>query len=175
MSFLTGSNPIPPRDRKPIRVGFWTILLIFVAIGISIGLSALDDDKGNPLFDNGTLTSTISAAALIGAAVGPILLQQYRDNQVIKHEVKNDHKTNMRVEQDQRHYVNSNQNMTILDEVRKGQELTIQQGRKVDALDRKFDSKVDELRREFQAVQHENVTRLLRLESKKRRRTARSQ
>lgn len=164
MSFFTGSHQTPPRDRKPIRVGLWTVLLILAAIGISIALSALDDDKGNPLFDNNTLTSTISAAALVGAAVGPILLQQYRDSQVIKHEVKNDHKTNMRVEQDQRHYVNSNQNMTILDEVKKSQSLILQQGRKVDALDRKFDTKVDELRKEFQAVQHENVSRFNRIE-----------
>lgn len=166
MSFFTGPNRVPPRDRKPIRVGLWTIVLIVVAVALSVWLSSLDDEKGNPLFDNSTLTSTISAAALIGAAVGPILLQQYRDNQVIKHEVKNDHKTNMRVEQDQRHWANSNQNMTILDEVMKTQAMVAQNNRKTDALDKKFDTKVDGLREEMQAVQHENVTRFICIENK---------
>lgn len=165
MPSFTGSNQIPPDDKKQIRVGLWTLILLILAVGLSIALSALDDVKGSPLFDSGVLSQTVSAVAIIGAALGPVLLQNYRNSQIIKHEVKNDHKTNLRVESDQRHQITSNQNMTLLDEIRKTQALVNRTGRKLDAIDKKFDGKIDDLRLESQAVQHENVRRFQQLEN----------
>lgn len=165
MPSFTGSNQIPPDDKKQIRVGLWTLILLILAVGLSIALSALDDVKGAPLFDSGVLSQTVSAVAIIGAALGPMLVQNYRNSQIIKHEVKNDHKTNLRVESDQRHQITSNQNMTLLDEIRKTQALVNRTGRKLDAIDKKFDGKIDDLRLESQAIQHENVRRFQRLEN----------
>lgn len=99
--------PISPADdhtpRSRPRVILWTVLFLVAAIAIVLTLSVLDDVRDQPLFDSPLLQQTISTIALLGAAFGPSLYANRQDTKVIRHEVKNDHSENMRVENDSRH------------------------------------------------------------------------
>lgn len=166
---VTNTGPQPAYrhpKKKPVKVGLWTGVWVTIAVAAIIGVSSLDDIKGQPFFDNGLLSQIITSAGLVAAALGPSLVQQRRDTADIKHEVKNDHPKNFRVEQDDRHHQIINSQITSIDEQKRTQAMIANLGRKVDAFDKKFDGKVDALREEQQRVQHENIDRFVKQEAR---------
>lgn len=96
---MTTTAPGPRRT----RVGLWTILSLAVAIAFTLLLSVLLDSGGKPVFEKTLLQQTLSSIALIGAAFGPSLYANRQDTKIIRHEVKNEHNTNLREEGDSRH------------------------------------------------------------------------
>lgn len=86
-----------------MRVGLWTILSLAGAILLTIGISVLEDYQGEPLFETPVITQTLSTIAIIGAAFGPSIYATRQDTKIVRHEVKNDHRTNLRDENDSRH------------------------------------------------------------------------
>lgn len=94
------NTPNPPRR---MRVGLWTMLSLAGAILLTIGISVLEDYQGEPLFDTPVITQTLSTIAIIGAAFGPSVYATRQDTKIVRHEVKNDHRTNFRDESDSRH------------------------------------------------------------------------
>lgn len=100
---MTAVTETPESPRRRQRVILWTVLLLITAIALVLVLSAMDDVRGKPLLDSPLLQQTLSTIAILGAAFGPSLYANRQDTKVIRHEVKNDHSENMRVENDSRH------------------------------------------------------------------------
>lgn len=99
MASASTHTPYPKRT----KVGLWTILALVIAIGFTLLLSIWVDNTGKSVFNNEILQQTLSTIALLGAAFGPSLYANRQDTKIIKHEVRNDHSTNLRVENDYRH------------------------------------------------------------------------
>lgn len=100
----TAPIPRPPStgNQKKDRTILWTALSLSVVIGVILVLSALDDSQGNPWISESIIGQTLTTLGVVGAAFGPTLLKVRRDTAAVKHEVKNDHPTNYRIEQDVR-------------------------------------------------------------------------
>jgi len=167
---VTGPQPAHRHPaKKPVRVGLWTAVWVTLAVGALVAVSALNDVKGQPLFDSGLLGTIITASGLFAAAIGPSYIQQRRDTAAIKHEVKNDHTKNFRVENDERHRQILNFQVTFLDEQRRTQAMISNLGREVARVEKKLDIRVDDLRREQQSVQHENHEKFMQQEKRTER------
>ena len=102
-------SPIPPvpgqhnsKPRKKDRTLLWTILLVSAMLVAILAVAAIHDRHGDPWISDSIIGQAIATLGIIGAAVGPSLVKVARDTATIKHEVKNDHHTNYRVEQDVR-------------------------------------------------------------------------
>lgn len=113
---MTTSTQTAHRPRKNVRktilwTAFWVVVYV---VGISL-LSAIDGPDGKPWIEENILGETVRSLGLLASTVGPTLISVLRDTQEVKHEVKNDHSTNMRVENDSRH----NEVLEKLKEVRK--------------------------------------------------------
>lgn len=99
---MTVATIEPNTPRKP-RILLWTavwIALYFIGIAL---LSAIDAPDGTPWIDSSVLGESVRTIGLVGAAFGPSLVNIVKDTRTVKHEVKNDHSANLRVESDTRH------------------------------------------------------------------------
>lgn len=90
------------RRKKP-RTFLWTILSVSVYLILIAALSGIDGPDGKPWIDTNVFGEAIKTLGLVAAAFGPALRDILRDTRVVKHEVKNDHAGNLRVEGDYRH------------------------------------------------------------------------
>ena len=92
-----------PVNKKSPKTLLWTavwVSLYFVGIFL---LSAIDGPDGQPWIETSVLGESVKTLGLVASALGPSLVTVIRDGRVVKHEVKNDHSTNLRVENDSRH------------------------------------------------------------------------
>lgn len=90
-------------NQKKPRTFLWTVICVAVYFIVISLLSAVDGPDGTPWVDSSVLGEAIKTLGLFAAAFGPILLDLRKDTRTVKHEVKNDHTTNLRVESDQRY------------------------------------------------------------------------
>lgn len=102
-------SPIPPvpgqhvtRPPKKDYTLLWTALSLVIAISVLLAVSAIDDTKGEPWIANSLVGQAIATLGLVAAGFGPLLVKVTKDTAAVKHEVKNDHSSNMRVESDVR-------------------------------------------------------------------------
>ncbi len=107
----TGSIPVKLTTRTLIWTGL-SVLLYFLLLPL---LSAIDGPDGLPWIDSSVIGEQIKQFGLITSVAGPFAVSLLKDVKDVKHEVKNDHTTNMRVENDSRHA----ETLKLLSEVKK--------------------------------------------------------
>lgn len=83
----------------------WAVGAVVVAVTIILVLGAIDTPDGDPIVKNpeALITQILITAGVIGAATLPLLIKTQRDAAAAKEQVSNDHSTNLRVENDERH------------------------------------------------------------------------
>lgn len=98
----TEHTPSKPRGAHPV---VWAVGAVVVAVTIILVLGAIDTPDGDPIVKNpeALITQILITAGVIGAATLPLLIKTQRDAAAAKEQVSNDHSTNLRVENDERH------------------------------------------------------------------------
>ena len=97
----THTASTPTQNNK--RTLLWTALSVTIFLIAFLLLSTIDDAQGNPWIDTSLLGQLLTTIGAVAALFGPLLVKNTKDVAVVKHEVKNDHTTNLRVEGDDRH------------------------------------------------------------------------
>lgn len=91
-----------PRSRAARIIG-WTGVSVIAYFVLLTLLSAIDGPDGKPWIETYILGEQIEQVGLISSVSGPAVIALLKDVKDVKHEVKNDHSTNLRVENDSRH------------------------------------------------------------------------
>ena len=91
-----------PRSRTARIVG-WTVISVIAYFILLPFLSAIDGPDGKPWIETSILGEQIKQLGLIASVSGPAAIALLKDVKDVKHEVKNDHTTNFRVENDSRY------------------------------------------------------------------------
>lgn len=91
-----------PRSRTARIIG-WTVVSVIAYFILLPLLSAIDGPDGKPWVETSILGEQIKQLGLIASVSGPAAIALLKDVKDVKHEVKNDHTTNFRVENDSRH------------------------------------------------------------------------
>lgn len=94
-----------PRSRtaRTARIIGWTVVSVVAYFVLLPLLSAIDGPDGKPWIETSILGEQIKQLGLIASVSGPAAITLLKDVKDVKHEVKNDHSTNLRVENDSRH------------------------------------------------------------------------
>ena len=100
---------------RTIRIVGWTVVSVTVYFFLLPLLSALDGPDGQPWVETRILGEQIRQLGLIASVAGPAAIALLKDVKDVKYEVKNDHSTNLRVENDSRHA----ETLKLLSEVKK--------------------------------------------------------
>ena len=103
-----------PRSRTARIIG-WTVVSVIAYFFLLPLLSAIDGPDGQPWIETSILGEQIKQLGLIASVSGPAAIALLKDVKDVKHEVKNDHSTNLRVENDSRHA----ETLKLLSEVKK--------------------------------------------------------
>lgn len=103
-----------PRSRTARIVG-WTVISVIAYFILLPLLSAIDGPDGKPWVETNILGEQIKQLGLIASLSGPAAIALLKDVKDVKYEVKNDHSTNLRVENDSRHA----ETLELLSEVKK--------------------------------------------------------
>lgn len=116
MSATAGGNKpeLTPRSRTARIIG-WTVVSVIAYFILLPLLSAIDGPDGKPWIEASILGEQIKQLGLIASVSGPAAIALLKDVKDVKHEVKNDHSTNFRVESDNRH----EETLKILNDVRR--------------------------------------------------------
>lgn len=91
-----------PRSRTARIIG-WTVVTVIAYFILLPLLSAIDGSDGKPWIETSILGEQIKQLGLIASVSGPAAIALLKDVKDVKHEVKNDHSTNLRAENDSRH------------------------------------------------------------------------
>ncbi len=91
-----------PRSRTTRIIG-WTVVSVIAYFILLPLLSAIDGPDGQPWVETSILGEQIKQLGLIASMSGPAAIALLKDVKDVKHEVKNDHSANLRVENDSRH------------------------------------------------------------------------
>ena len=91
-----------PRSRT-VRIIGWTAVSVVAYFILLPLLSAIDGPDGKPWIATSILGEQLKQLGLIASVSGPAAIALLRDVKDVKHEVKNDHSANLRVENDSRH------------------------------------------------------------------------
>ena len=100
---------------RTIRIVGWTVVSVTVYFFLLPLLSAIDGPDGQPWVETRILGEQIRQLGLIASVAGPAAIALLKDVKDVKYEVKNDHSTNLRVENDSRHA----ETLKLLSEVRR--------------------------------------------------------
>lgn len=100
---------------RTIRIVGWTVVSVTVYFFLLPLLSAIDGPDGQPWVETRILGEQIRQLGLIASVAGPAAIALLKDVKDVKYEVKNDHSTNLRVENDSRHA----ETLKLLSEVKK--------------------------------------------------------
>lgn len=116
MSATAGGNKpeLTPRSRTARIIG-WTVVSVIAYFILLPLLSAIDGPDGKPWIEASILGEQIKQLGLIASVSGPAAIALLKDVKDVKHEVKNDHSANLRVESDNRH----EETLKILNDVRR--------------------------------------------------------
>lgn len=100
---------------RTVRIVVWTVVSVTVYFFLLPFLSAIDGPDGQPWVETSILGEQIKQLGLIASVSGPAAIALLKDVKDVKYEVKNDHSTNLRVENDSRHA----ETLKLLSEVRR--------------------------------------------------------
>ena len=100
---------------RTIRIVGWTVVSVTVYFFLLPLLSAIDGPDGQPWVETRILGEQIRQLGLIASVAGPAAIALLKDVKDVKYEVKNDHSTNLRVENDSWHA----ETLNLLSEVKK--------------------------------------------------------
>jgi len=96
-----------------------------IVLTVAIPLAVFAFDWADWVPSEKIIIQLIASTGLVLVALGPIYHSNRKKHaataeniEIIKHEVKNDHNTNLRVESDQRHAENVAYNQRVLDEIK---------------------------------------------------------
>lgn len=140
-----------PQGAHPVLWAAGAVVLAVVAILV---LGEVDTPDGEPIIKNpeALITQILITAGVIGAATLPLLIKTQKDAAEAKQQVSNDHSTNLRVENDERHsHVVS---------------LVVE---KFDELTRHFNTQVDGVRSDIRGVRRDIGRNTDRLDESERR------
>lgn len=93
---------IKPQSAHPV---LWVAGAVVLAVVAILVLGTIETPDGDPIIKNpeALITQILITSGVIGAATLPLLIKTQRDAAAAKEQVSNDHSTNLRVEQDDRH------------------------------------------------------------------------
>lgn len=133
----TAHVPSKPKSAHPV---LWAVGAVILAVVAILVLGAVDTPDGDPIIKNpeALITQILITAGVIGAATLPLLIKTQKDAAAAKEQVSNDHPTNLRVEQDDRHNVV----VTLVTE-------------KFDELTRHFNTQLDGIRSDIRGVRYD--------------------
>lgn len=98
-----GNKPERTPRSRTVRIIGWTVVSVVAYFTLLPLLSAIDGPDGKPWIEANILGEQIKQLGLIASVSGPAAIALLKDVKDVKHEVKNDHSTNLRVENDSRH------------------------------------------------------------------------
>lgn len=98
-----GNKPERTPRSRTVRIIGWTVVSVVAYFILLPFLSAIDGPDGKPWIETSILGEQIKQLGLIASVSGPAAIALLKDVKDVKHEVKNDHDTNLRVENDSRH------------------------------------------------------------------------
>ena len=103
MNTSPGANNTKTTRSRTARIIAWTVVSVVAYFILLPLLSAIDGPDGKPWIETSILGEQIKQLGLFASASGPAVIALLKDVKDVKHEVKNDHITNLRVENDSRH------------------------------------------------------------------------